>query len=389
MITTRADLRKAQHAHEFQRQPTGAKKTVRYAVVGLGHIAQAAVLPAFEHAKKNSKLVALISDDPVKLRTLSRKYDVTHTYNYDRYEEFLRSGEVDAVYIALPNHLHREYSVRAAEAGIHVLCEKPMAINEQECLEMMNAAQKHDVKLMIAYRLHFEQANLDAIELAQSGKLGDLRLFNSVFCMQVKEDNIRVIREKGGGPLYDIGVYCINAARYLFREEPTEVFAWNVQGDDTRFKEIEEATSAIMKFPNEKLASFVISFGADATAEYRLVGTKGQLFMDQAYEYAEEITTKTIINGKSKEKTYKPHDQFGPELLYFSDCILKNQKPEPSGEEGLADIKIIEALYRSLASRQPTVVERIKIEQRPSKQQEIQQPKVEVPPLVHTEPPTK
>ncbi|HBA85290.1 MAG TPA: gfo/Idh/MocA family oxidoreductase [Verrucomicrobia bacterium] len=389
MITTRSDLHQALRSPALQRRSASVKKTVRYAVIGLGHIAQSAVLPAFAHARKNSRLVALISDDPVKLQTLSRKYDVKFIYNYDRYEEFLRSGEIDAVYIALPNHMHRDYAVRAAEAGIHVLCEKPMAIHEQECREMIEAAAQHDVKLMIAYRLHFEQANLEAIELAQSGKLGNLRLFNSVFCMQAKEDNIRLIREKGGGTLYDMGVYCINAARYLFREEPLEVFAWSIQGSDPRFKEVDEATCAIMKFPNDKLATFVTSFGAASTAAYRIVGAQGQLILDPAYEYAEELTARSVINGKHKEKTYKPRDQFGPELLYFSDCILKDIKPEPSGEEGLADIKIIEALHRSLASRQPAVVEAIQIDQRPSKAQEIQQPKAAPPKLVHTESPTQ
>src|SRR5207302_10698411 len=133
---------------------------VRYAVVGLGHIAQIAVLPSFRHAIENSELRALISSDPTKLRKLARKYGVSRTCTYEQYDEFLQSGEVDAVYIALPNHLHCEYAVRAAEAGVHVLCEKPMAVTEEECQKMITAAASSDVRLMIAYRLHFEAANL-------------------------------------------------------------------------------------------------------------------------------------------------------------------------------------------------------------------------------------
>ena len=192
-----------------------AKQTIRYAVVGLGHLAQVAVLPAFKNAK-NSELVAIVSGDAEKRKKLARSIGLEHVYSYDRYDRAL--AEVDAVYLVLPNHLHREYAVRAAAAGVHVLCEKPMAVTEEECEAMIEAADSNDVKLMIAYRLHFEKANLEAIKLVKSGKLGDTRIFDSVFGQQITEDNVRVTEpvEKGGGPVYDMGVYCINAARYLF-----------------------------------------------------------------------------------------------------------------------------------------------------------------------------
>src|SRR5688500_10562783 len=164
----------------------GRKAAVRYAVVGLGHIAQAAVLPAFANAKRNSVLAALVSDDATKLRELGERYGVKHTYTYDEYDACLKSGEIDAVYIALPNTMNCEYAVRAAEAGVHVLCEKPMATAEEECEKMIHAAEASNVRLMIAYRLHFEAANRRAIELAQSGELGDLRIFQSLFTLNVK-----------------------------------------------------------------------------------------------------------------------------------------------------------------------------------------------------------
>ncbi len=138
------------------------------------------------------------------------------------------------MYIALPNHMHQEYTIRAAQAGIHVLCEKPMALTVAECQSMIHACRDNRVKLMIAYRLHFEKSNLKAIKLAQSGKLGDLRIFSSVFTMQVKEGNSRLQRSLGGGTLYDIGIYCINAARYLFQDEPLRVFANRASSDDVR-----------------------------------------------------------------------------------------------------------------------------------------------------------
>src|SRR6185369_337081 len=154
--------------------------------------------------------------------------------SYEEYDSVMKSGEIDAVYIALPNHMHRDFAVRAARAGVHVLCEKPMAVTADDCEEMVRAASDANVRLMVAYRLHFDRANLEAMKVIESGKLGDIRLFNSVFTMSVKEGDIRLQRKTGGGTLYDIGLYCINAARYLFRAEPMEMFAFSANNGDAR-----------------------------------------------------------------------------------------------------------------------------------------------------------
>src|SRR5215208_6661427 len=146
-------------------------KKTGYAVVGLGHIVQNAVLPAFQHAKNNSHLVALVSDDQTKLRRLGKKYGVTQLFTYEEYDTCLANPDIDAVYIGLPNSLHKDYTIRAAKKGVHILCEKPMAVDTKQCREMIQACEKHRVKLMIAYRLHFEKANLTAIEIVRSGKI--------------------------------------------------------------------------------------------------------------------------------------------------------------------------------------------------------------------------
>ena len=373
------------------RSQKDAPKRVRYAVVGLGHIAQVAVLPAFAHATENSELVALVSDDPNKLEKLGRRYKVKARYSYAQFEQCLRSGEVDAVYIALPNHLHREYTERAAQAGVHVLCEKPMAVTEEDCLAMIRAAEENGIKLMVAYRLHFEAANLKAIDLVQSGKLGDARLFDSVFTMQVKEGDIRLNpRELGGGPLYDIGVYCINAVRNLFGAEPMEVVAFSANNGDPRFQQCEETTSAILRFPGrERLASFTVSFGAADVSNYRVVGTKGDLVMDPAYEYADELKQRVTVDGRTRERTFAKRDQFAPEIISFSECILSGAPPEPSGWEGFADVRVVRALYRSAETGQPVSLEPFSKENRPSLEQEIRRPPVRKPELVNTEAPTK
>jgi glucose-fructose oxidoreductase len=333
--------------------------------------------------------VALISDDPAKLAKLARKYGVKHTCDYGEFDAWLASGEVDAIYIALPNHLHSEYTIRAAQAGVHVLCEKPMAPMVAECQAMIRACHANRVKLMIAYRLHFEKANLKAIRLVESGKLGDLRMFNSLFSMQVKEGNSRLQKAMGGGTLYDIGIYCINAARYLFQDEPVKVFAHRSRGDDGRFAEVEEMVSANLLFPRDRLATFICSFGAADVSSYQIVGTRGDLVVNNAYEFSSQIEHTLTIDAKKKQRTFGKRDQFGPELVYFSDCILEDKDPEPSGAEGLADVRVINALYRSAEDRSPVTLSEFEAVSRPAPDQEITRPAVKKPSLYHAEAPSR
>jgi predicted dehydrogenase len=368
------------------RSARNGSRKVRYAVVGQGYISQIAVLPAFEHARRNSELTALVSDDSEKLRKLGKKYGVGRLFSYEQYDQCL--DEVDAVYIALPNSMHREYTEAAARAGVHVLCEKPMAVTEEDCQAMIDAAREAKVKLMIAYRLHFEATNLSVVEMVRSSKIGEPRLFSSVFTMQVEEDNIRLRKDTGGGTLYDIGIYCINAARYLFRDEPVEVFAFSARGSDPRFTEVDEMTSASMRFPGDRLASFTTSFGASDVSAYQIVGTKGDVRVDPAYDYAEELKITTSIGGKKRERTFSRRDQFAPELLHFSDCVLTGRDPQPGGREGLADVRIIRALYESAASERPVRLPRFEAPPRPTIEKEAHVPPVREPELVWTSPPS-
>ena len=349
-------------------------KPVRYAVVGLGHIAQVAVLPAFAHARRNSRLVAVVSNDRTKRREMTKRYRLEAAYSYKQFDDCLR--EVDAVYIALPNSMHAEYTVRAAKAGVHVLCEKPMAVTVQECQQMIAACRQARVKLMVAYRLHFETINLAAMELARRGELGDLKFFTSSFSMTVRRGDIRTKREYGGGTLYDIGVYCINAARNLFRTEPTEVSAVSINSGLKSLAEIDETTAATLRFGDERVATFITSFNAADVGAYRIVGTKGQLHADPAYEYAEGLEYTMEIDGKKTTKRAGKRDQFAPELLYFSDCILRDTQPEPSGEEGLQDVRIVEALYDSARKGRPVRIRPFRKTVRPTARQRITRPGV-------------
>jgi glucose-fructose oxidoreductase len=354
---------------------------VKYAIVGLGHIAQVAVLPAFAHARRNSRLAALVSDDSAKLKSLSKKYRAGAIFSYDDYDACLE--QVDAVYIALPNSMHAEYTIRAANAGVHVLCEKPMAVTADECEQMIEACRENTVKLMIAYRLHFEEINLRAVDLVRRGRIGEPKFFDSSFSLTVRSNDIRTKKDLGGGTLYDIGVYCINAARYLFRAEPKEVMAISVNSGAKALAEIDESTGALLRFDGERVAAFVTSFNASDVGSYRIVGTKGQLHVDPAYEYAEGLAYELTVNGKTTRKRIGKRDQFAPELLYFSDCVLKNREPEPSGEEGMQDVRIVQALYESAETGKAVAIPPFERTKRPSGKQRITRPGIEKPELVN------
>jgi glucose-fructose oxidoreductase len=352
---------------------------VRYAVVGLGHIAQVAVLPAFAHARRNSTLAALVSDDAAKRKELAQRYKVP-AFSYDDFDQCL--AEVDAVYIALPNSMHAEYTIRAANAGVHVLCEKPLAVTPEECERMITACRTNGVKLMTAYRLHFEEINLKGVDLVRRGRIGEPRYFNSSFSMTVRGGNIRTKRELGGGTLYDIGIYCINAARYLFRAEPLEVSAVSVHSGSRKLANVDETTAAILRFDGGRVASFVCSFNAADEASYRVVGTKGQLVVHDAYEYAEGLSYELTVGERTTRKRIGKRDQFAPELLHFSDCIRRNTEPEPSGEEGMQDVRIIEALYESADTGKVVTLPPHREARRPSGRQIVRRRGVRKPSLV-------
>ena len=272
---------------------------VRYAVIGQGHFAQSAVLPAFR-AADGCELHAIFSEDETKLRSLKRRYGVAAALGYDQYDEYLRSGEVDAVYIALPNDLHCDYTVRAARAGIHVLCEKPIALNVDEAERMVTACRDNRVKLMVGYRLHFEGATLEAIETVRRAAIGRPRFLSTSFAMQVQPGNIRTQREHGGGPLLDLGIYCVNAARALFAAEPIAVAAMSAsRQSDLRFKEIDEQVSVVLRFPEDRLAQFTGSFGAYDHSSLTVIGDKGRVRLDPAYEATSALTVE--IGGDGPE----------------------------------------------------------------------------------------
>ena len=366
--------------NESRENPNGEK--VRYAVVGAGWISQEEFMPGIEHTG-NSVITALVTGDQTKAKALLKQYHIPKRYDYDEYEKVLKSGDIDAVYLAVPNSMHRDYAVAALNAGIHVLCEKPMARTEEECQDMIEAAERGRAKLMIAYRLHFDEATIEAMETVHSGAIGDPRFFSSVFAQQVTEENSRSKARFWANPLPDMGPYPINAARHLFRAEPLEVFAFSARKEERRFYEIDEMFTVCLRFPDERLASFTVSYGANPIDEYRIVGTQGDLQVKPGFGFTEPLRHKLTVGTRVSERVFAKTDQFGAETKYFSDCILNHRDPEPDGEEGLADIRILLAIEEALEGGIPKpIISRIERKVRPGRDQIIRLPPVKTKELV-------
>jgi predicted dehydrogenase len=323
---------------------------VRYAIVGLGDIAQEDMMPGVDHTG-NSKITALITSDPVKSTELGKKYDVGSCFIYEQFNQALKSGSFDAIYLATPNWRHAEFIVPALEAGIHVLTEKPLEVSTAKCKEILDAEAASSAKLMVAYRLHFEPATLDSIDKIRSGLLGDVHLFVSTFSQLVDPDNHRVKNGELAGPVFDMGPYPVNAARYIFEAEPTEVVsAVGTKHPQSGFpQDFFDTVAVTLRFPNNRLAQFNLSYYGNPSNSLIAVGTDGTLELNPAYTFGKALTQVVTLGEKKEEQSFKNTDHFGGELKYFSECILKNQHPEPDGEEGFADVRVLEGILEALA----------------------------------------
>ena len=336
------------------RQVRGSK--VRYAVAGLGWIAQAAFLPGVAHTG-NSEVTAFVTDHPEKAEKVGEEYGDPKVYSYDQLGTLLASGEIDAVYLATPNFDHVEYAVQILEAGIHLLLEKPMAVGVAECERLNAAAKASGAKLMIAYRLHFEPGTLKAIERVRAGEIGTVRFFNSSFSQQISGQNHRAKHGFWAGPVPDMGPYPLNAVRNLFGAEPIEVFATGVCTDPTRFvdaagKPFEDTVTVTLKFEAERVAAFTLSYNGGDVDDYRIVGNKGDLFSQPAYQVGSAMEHVLTVEKSKHSESFKKTDHFGGELKYFSECVLKGETPEPDGEEGMLDVRVLAAIEQALLTGQ-------------------------------------
>ncbi len=328
---------------------TSEKKT-DYAVIGLGRIA-GHFMPG-SRSTTNSQITALVSGHRDKAERIAAEYGIptNSIYNYENFDSIAENKAVDAVYVALPNSMHAEYTIRAAKAGKHVLCEKPMATSVSDCEAMIVACKAANVKLMIAYRCHYEPTNLKAVKLIRDGALGQVLAIESSFGFNIKAGEWRLSKKlAGGGPLYDVGIYSLNACRYLTGEEPRDIAAFaSVIDHDGRFNEVEENVSWTMKFPSGIVASCNTTYGAPMDGFFRVHGSKGWLEVDQAFVY-EGLHLRAEFAGTQLDEPNPAKDpsHFQAEAEHFSHCLQNGSEPQSPGEEGLRDMGYITQIYKS------------------------------------------
>jgi len=321
-------------------------KKMGWALVGIGKLTLGQILPALANVQK-SKLVALVTGHPDKAKPIVAKFNLNpaNVYNYDTYDKLADNPDVDIIYIVLPNGMHAEYTIRGLKAGKHVLCEKPMANTSAECQQMIDAAKSTGKKLMIAYRCHFDPYNLKAIDICRTQQLGKPRLIVTDHCFHLADANAWRLNKKlaGGGALLDVGIYGLNATRYLSGEEPVSITAQLIENpDDPRFKEVEEGVVWTMRFPSGCLATCTTSYNAAGVNRCRVFCEKGQIDMEPAtgYHGIKMRTGTTPI-------TFPDMDQFAAEMDHLSECAMSGKDPLTPGEEGLKDLRIMEAIYES------------------------------------------
>ncbi|MBD8547558.1 Gfo/Idh/MocA family protein [Sphingomonas sp. CFBP 8760] len=347
--------------------PLPPERRVGFAVVALGRLTLEELLPAFAECK-NAKLVALVSGSPDKLRTVAAQYGIApdQCYDYAGFDRLRDNPAVQAVYIVLPNGMHREYVERAARAGKHVLCEKPMANSSAEARSMIAACAKANVKLMIAYRIQYEPYNQRARRFVQEGTFGRLVGATMTNTQTVAPDGAQQWRHKkalaGGGTLPDIGLYLVNTARFLTGQEPVEVFArqYSPPGDP-RYAEVEETVAFTMRFPSEFMAQCLTSYGARDDKAQVLNFARATVQMPSAYRYrGQELYVAQNVGGADvrQQVNIPPKNQFAAEIDHMADCIIADRRPRTPGEEGLQDHVVMEAIYESAQTGRPVALKR-------------------------------
>ncbi|MDG1890574.1 MAG: Gfo/Idh/MocA family oxidoreductase [Verrucomicrobiota bacterium] len=323
------------------------QKRLGYALVGLGGLSTNQIAPGLQKTK-NSFLAGIVSGTPAKIKKWSTQYNIPakNCYNYDNYDQIASNPDIDVVYIVLPNGMHAEYTIRAAGAGKHVLCEKPMANSASDCQAMIQACKDAGKKLAVGYRCQFEPNNLECMRLAREKVFGDLRMIDAGFGFRIGNPDQWRLKSKlaGGGALMDVGIYALQACRFLTGEEPIEISAQESKTDPVKFAEVDESIVWNMRFPSGVLAYCSTTYKFSGINRFHAHCDKGWFSLDPAYSYGG-------IKGKTShgEAIEKPSiDQFAGEMDAFSKCVLEDRESKVSGTEGWRDLKAIEAIYRSI-----------------------------------------
>jgi predicted dehydrogenase len=332
-------------------EPWPLEKRVGFALVGLGHLSVDQLIPAFAISKR-AKLSGLVSGDSAKAHRLAQENGLKPeaVYDYKTFDRIKDNSDVQVVYVVLPNSMHGEFTVAAARAGKHVLCEKPMEVSVGKCQEMIAACERAKVKLMIAYRIQYEPMNRIIQKMVREKSFGPIKFIESANGIRVDRMGWRLNKElSGSGAVGDLGVYCINTVRFLLGEEPTQVFARSFRPpNDPRFKEIDATTIWQLGFPSGVLANCVCSFDSYPTQSYRLAAERGTFGMDPGFSYRSQRMFAKPDNSSLPQ--IPETNQFANELDHMADCVANDRQPYTPGEEGLQDQRIIEAIFESAQS---------------------------------------
>jgi predicted dehydrogenase len=328
------------------------QKKLGFCVVGIGSLAKNQIIPALANTQ-HAKLVALVSGHaPEKAPPIVEKFGLNpkYVYNYENYDSIKDNPDIDVVYIVLPNSMHAEYTVRALQAGKHVLCEKPMATSVEDCQKMIDAAKAANKKLMIGYRLQHEPFNMKAIELLRGGQPGKIKNIDAGAGFVIGDPTQWRLNKQlaGGGSMMDIGIYALNACRYLSGEEPVEVTAMTYSTpNDVRFKQVEETMVFTLRFASGLLTHCSSSYGFGAN-RYRVTCEKGMVESEPFLSYKDlRLFAKLPGKREREEIILQPRDHFGSEMDFFAQCLQEGKDPRTPGEEGLRDMRVIKALYES------------------------------------------
>lgn len=346
--------------------PLPPAERVGFAVLGLGRLALEEILPAFAQTKR-AKLVALISGTPDKAKLVASQYGVAPdaVYGYGDWSRIGADPAIQAVYVVTPNALHLEATLQAAAAGKHVLCEKPMATSSADCQAMIDACAKAGRHLMIAYRCQYEPNNRALEAMVRDKRHGAAKLYDAVNTQNMAAPTQWRFDKAlaGGGALPDIGLYCLNGARFLTGEEPVEVSAqtYSTPGDP-RFKEVEEQVSFTLRFPSGFTANCAASYGLHENRRLGLGLPGAAVDFANAFAYAGQRLTVAHRDGDAEsvaERRVPSKNQFALELDHMAECVATGRRPRTPGEEGLADQRIMEAIYRSADTGQPVALPRV------------------------------
>jgi predicted dehydrogenase len=329
-------------------QPESEGKELGVALVGLGGLSTHQLVPALEKSKR-CRLAAAVSGSPEKLAAWGRQYGIPERslYTYDRFDAIREDPAVDLVYIVLPNSQHCEFTERAALAGKHVLVEKPMAVSVAECDRMIAACKTAKVRLGVAYRCQFEPHHVECMRLSRERVLGPLRYVEAGFGFAIgAAEQWRLDRKlAGGGALMDVGIYALQAVRYLVGEEPTSVVALEVKTDPKKFATVDESIGFTLTFPSGVLAQCSTTYRWNGTNSFRVTCDNGWFELDSAYGYGGQHGRRS--DGVAIE--YPAVDHFATMLDAFAAAITSGQPCRIDGEDGRKDLIVIEAIYRSIA----------------------------------------